>query len=227
VQLLRICSASAFISAFLNNTPIVAMLTPPLTLWSDDQREPPSKYLTNIIASGLAQAAGEPAFGMVEIARLGIPVALVGVLVLVATTPWALPVRRAAREAITEPARDFFVTMQVIPGGPLDGKTVAQAGLRSLEGVFLIEVDHGTTRTVPVGPATVLTGGDDLTFVGKADNHSTRGLAPVDYSITGAFDPREHPFFEAVVGPDSPLVGRALKDIGFRTRAILTERLFG
>lgn len=241
VRLARLVFASASASAFLNNTPIVAMLAPPLTNWADAQREAPYRYLlpmtyavsvggtitligtsTNIVASGVAEAAGERPFGMFELTKLGLPVAILGCLVLVVTTPWLLRPRRAARKILEETAREFILNMAVLPGGPLDGRTVGEAGLRRLEGVFLVEIARRGSLIAPVGPGTMLEGGDELTFVGKADQvpdlQAIRGLTSSEHTHVKRFDPTRHPFFEVVLGPSSPLTGRTLKETGFRGR---------
>lgn len=241
VRLGRLVLASAGMSAFLNNTPIVAMLVPPLTDWADARREPASRYLlpmvyavsvggtitligtsTNIVASGVAEAAGERPFGIFELTKIGLPVALVGSLVLVLTTRWALRPRRAARKLLEETAREFILNMAVLPGGPLDGRSVGDAGLRRLEGVFLVEIARRGVLIAPVGPTTILEGGDELTFVGKADQvpdlQAIRGLTSSEHTHVKRFDPKRHPFYEAVIGPGSPLLGRTLKEVGFRGR---------
>jgi di/tricarboxylate transporter len=239
--LARLLIPSAAVSAFINNTPIVAALAPALTEWADERRDSPSKYLlpmtfavslggtltllgtsTNFVASGLMQSAGLHGIGLLEMLPVSALVVVAGLAVLVLGTPWALPIRRPAREHLRENVRHFMVAMEVVTGGRLDGVTVQGAGLRRLEGVFLVEVDRVGERIAPVAPTTLLRGGDVLTFVGKADQvvdlHHVEGLVSVEDSQIRRFDPNTHVFFEAVVGPVSPLVGRTLKELGFRGR---------
>jgi di/tricarboxylate transporter len=104
----------------------------------------------------------------------------------------------------------------------VDGRTVAEAGLRHLQGVFLVEIERDGDLISPVPPTTVLHGDDRLTFVGKADLvvdlQATRGLALAERAHTGGLDTARHTFFEAVVGEVSPLVGRTLREVSFRGR---------
>jgi di/tricarboxylate transporter len=124
--------------------------------------------------------------------------------------------------AFAEGTRDFSIDMTVIPGGPLDGKDVESAGLRHLSGVFLAYVDRGDTVVAPARPNTVLHGGDLLRFVGRVDHvldlQAIKGLDHAhqdsirELSVPGAS------YFTVAIGHDSPLVGRSLRESGFRSR---------
>ena len=238
-SLLRLVVPTAAASAFLNNTPIVAMLVPQVSAWAERRgRQSPSRYLmplsfaailggvataigtsTNLVISGLLEASGEPPLGMFEISAVGLPVALIGLALIVLLGPALIPERRSVGAELDEEFREFVLNMLVTPGGPLDGKTVEEGGLRQLQGVFLVEVDR-RGEIIPVTPSTVLHGDDRLVFVGKADLvvdlQGMRGLVSTEHQHTGGLDTARHTFFEAVVGKVSPLVGRTLKEVSFR-----------
>jgi len=239
--LLRLLVPTAAASAFLNNTPIVAMLAPQVTEWAERRGLSPSRFLmplsfaailgglitvigtsTNLVVSGLLEAHGLEPIGMFEITRIGVPIAAIGVAFLVLAAPRLLPDRRAPREAFGEGVREFLVSMRVAPGGPLDGVAVEEGGLRHLQGVFLVQVERRGDLIAPVGPATVLRGDDLLTFVGRADLvldlQSMRGLQSAEEPHMQELDDARHTFFEVVIGPGSRLVGKTLKEIGFRGR---------
>lgn len=237
----RLLPTSAAASAFLNNTPLVAMLIPPVTDWAERTGKSPSKYLmplsyavilggvvtvmgtsTNLVVSGMLEAKGLAPMGIFEITPIGLPVAVIGILVLVFTAPLLLPARRGARRDLERVAREFNVTMLVEPGGVIDGKPVSEGGLRHLQGVFLVEVERGGESIAPVDSRMVLKGGDRLCFVGQVDNivdlQSMRGLVSTEKPHLTPFDSVKHTFFEAVIGVPSPLVGKTLKEIDFRSR---------
>jgi di/tricarboxylate transporter len=110
----------------------------------------------------------------------------------------------------------------VEPAGPFDGRSVEQAGLRHLQGVFLVEVERNGHIIAPATPTTVMQGGDRLTFAGRVDMirdlQARRGLRAVEHAHAIAFAKPGHTFFEAVVGGASELSGRTLRDVQFRNR---------
>jgi di/tricarboxylate transporter len=239
--LARLLVPTACASAFMNNTPIVAMLAPQVAAWASRRGLPVSRFLmplsfatilggtvtvlgtsTNIVVSGLLEASGRAPFGVFEISPVGVPVACVGLATLLLLAPVLLPDRRAASQQFEEDIREFVVSMNVAPGGPLHGRTVEEAGLRHLRGVFLVEIQRGDESIAPVSPDTVLHGDDQLTFVGRADLvadlQSTRGLVSTEHQHAAFVSDANSGFFEAVVSEASPLAGKSIRESGFRGR---------
>jgi len=169
---------------------------------------------TNLVVSGLLEAHGLEPIGLFEIGKLGLPVAAVGLALIVWLAPILLPDRRGPRREFAEDLREFAVSMLVAPQGPLDGKPLEAGGLRHLRGVFLVAIEREGERIAPVAPTSVLHGGDRLTFVGRADLivdlQRARGLASAERQHIEGLDSADHTFFEAVVGQTSPLVGSTL-----------------
>ncbi len=240
-SLARLLIPTAGASAFLNNTPIVAMMIPQVTNWADRVGLSPSRFLiplsyaavlggtvtaigtaTNLVISGLLEAHGFEPLGMFEITAVGLPIVILGILLIVFLAPILLPERIPARRDWETSEREFVVNMEVVRNGPLDGVSVEDGRLRNLQGVFLAEISRQGEVIAPVAPQAVLKGGDLLTFVGKADLivdlQSMNGLQSVEQKHLDEFDTSRHTFFEAVIGPASPLVGRTLKEIGFRSK---------
>ena len=239
-SLARMLVPTAAASAFMNNTPIVAMLVPQIERWSIQRGLSPSKFLMplsfvailggvvtvigtaiNLVVSGLFDEAGLEPMGFFEISKVGLPIAIVGLALVVALAPLVLPDRRSAREEIEEGLRQFVMDMVVVGGGALDGKTVGEGGLGHLAHVFLVQVDRGGDLIAPVAPDTTLRGGDVLRFVGKSQQvvelQGIRGLVAAELDAAAAPLPSGGAgYFEAVVGAASPLVGRTLKEAGFR-----------
>ena len=239
--LTRLLLPTAGTSAFINNTPLVAMLIPEITAWCARRNISPSRLLlplsyaailggtitvigtsTNLVVSGLLEETGEEPLTLFEITPVGGVVALAGLALLIGLVPILLPERRGAERVLTEEMREFMVEMEVEPGGSLDGVSVENAELRHLEGVYLVEVDRDGQTIAPVAPTTRLESGDRLTFVGQADLvidlHRISGLRSAEAKHLLAIDSPRHTFYEAVLGASSPLVGRALRDTDFRAR---------
>ena len=239
--LLRLTVPTVAASAFLNNTPIVAMLVPQVTAWADRRGVSVSKLLmpisfaallggvitligtsTNLVVSGQMHASGLEPIGFFEIALLGLPIALLGSVIMIALAPRVLPARRSAREEMEEEGRRFNVEMLVDHNGPVDGQSVEQAKLRNLRGLFLASVDRGDSVVAPVRPDTVLRGGDRLHFVGQADQvvdlQSRRGLSSAELTHVKELANPSVRYFETVIGSRSPIVGNTLREFDFRSR---------
>lgn len=237
--LARLVVPTAVASSVFNNTPIVAMAVPALGRWTARAGRPLSALLmplsfaailggmvtvigtsTHIVVSGLLVEAGYEPFGFFEVAKVGLPIAVVGIVILIGLAPVLLPERRSARSDV-EDAREYTVEMVVVPDGPVDGATVAEASLRHLAGVFLAQVERDGDVVGLVGPDFVLKGLDTLRFVGNAqdvtDLHERPGLAPA-VATDGMIHKGRLAFFEAVVGVGSALSGTSLRSIGFRDR---------
>jgi di/tricarboxylate transporter len=238
-SLLRILLPTAGASALFNNTPIVAMLVPQVSAWATRHGKAVSLYLmpisfaailggmvtligtsTNLIVSGLLEESGQAPLGMFEMTTTGGTVAILGLVVVLLLAPRVLSLRRGPLESFDASFREYAVEMQVAPGGPVDGATVESAGLRHLQGVFLARIGRRERVIAPVGPDEVLRGGDRLGFVGRADLvvdlQSTRGLRSAEHKHADGFRDARHSFYEAVVSPISPLVGRTLAESDFR-----------
>ncbi|MGH2746796.1 MAG: SLC13 family permease [Actinomycetota bacterium] len=240
--LLRMLMPSAAASAFFNNTPIVAMVAPAVAAWARRTGRSPSAYLmplsfgtilgglltligtsTTLVVSGLMDEAGMRPLGLFEIGKVGLPVAAAGIAFLYLFAPRILGDRRSPQDDLTHSVREFTVEMLVTPGGNLAGRTVSDAGLRNLQGVFLVEIARNGQRVAPVAPEEVLHDGDQLTFAGNVtrvlDLQRVSGLISAEerhFSIAGSHPQRR--VYECVIGEDSPLSGTTLKEIGFRAR---------
>ena len=240
VLLARLLLPLTGISAFLNNTTLVAMTVPAVIEMASRRRLAVSRFLmpvsfaavlggvittvgtsTNLTVSGLLREAEMAPLALFELTPVGLPIAVAGCLLLVLIGPWLLPDRGSARDDVEGTGRDFTVTMRVTAGGPLDGRDVERAGLRHLQGVFLIEIARGTRTIAPVAPDEILEGGDELTFVGRVDQvvdlQRIRGLESSENRQINALATGGLAFYEVVVG-GGELAGATLKESGFRAR---------
>ena len=241
-SLARLVLPSAGASSFLANTPIVAMLVPEITTWADRRGVSSSRLLmplsfatilggtltvigtsTNLVVSGLLVEDGQEPLSMFELTKVSLPVAVVAMLALLVLAPLLLPERKRPRNMADEQGRPFTVSMRVLPGGPLDGIRVEEGQLRSLDGVYLAELQRDGGVIAPVRPDQTVRAEDILVFVGQVDLvvdlHTLRGLEPSEGDpLLELPDGAEHGFFEAVLGPASPLVGNTLAEVQFRAR---------
>ena len=237
--LARLLGPAAGVSTIMNNTPIVAMLIGPVSATAERSGRSPSRFLmpinhavllggivtligtsSNLVVSGLMTEANMPPMAMFELTPVGLPIAVTGVLMLVWLSPRLLPARRGLKERFSEEFREFSIEMEVEPDGPVAGRSVAEAGLRHLQGVFLAWVRRGGEVITPVGPDERLEPADRLGFVGSVDRvmdlQETRGLRLAAHKHVKGLDAGAHRFVEVVLAAISPLVGRTLREADFR-----------
>jgi len=239
--MIRMLAPTTVASAFMNNIPLVAMMIPEVNAWARKRGSDASRFLlplsygaifggiltligtsTNLVVAGQMEEFGLEPLGFFEIGQVGLPIAVLGVVTLVALSPRALRNVRSPAAAFAEDSRDFSIEMTLAARGSLDGSTVEEAGLRHLSGVFLASVDRGDSVVAPARPNTVLRGGDRLRFVGRVDQildlQAMKGLHHVNQDTIREVTGPGAGYFTVAIGHDSPLVGMSLRDAGFRSR---------
>ncbi len=228
-------------SAFLNNTPIVAMLIPVVISWCRKHQVAPSKLLiplsfltilggccsrigtsTNLVVDGLMKKAGLPEMTFFEIGYAGLPCAIIGCAYILTFGRKVLPERKELMEQLGDSRREYLVEMVVTPACRLVGQSIEAAGLRRLPGLFLIEVDRRGTVIAPVSPDTVLESNDRLVFTGVVgtivDLKKIPGLEPATEATDQASEEqRRRRLCEAVVSRSSPLIGQSVREAQFRS----------
>jgi len=190
----RLGMAVPLLSAFLNNTPVVAMFIPMLSRWCAKHRISPSRLLmplsymsilggmttligtsTNLVVQGMMAdaTASNPELsqslrpmGLFEIGAVGLPCAVLGVAYLMVFSRFLLPQRMDMLEKIGVSPREYLVEMEVSPDCRLVGQHVEEAGLRDLHGLYLAEIIRDGEFMAPVQPDDVIASGDVLTFTG-------------------------------------------------------------
>jgi di/tricarboxylate transporter len=244
-QLRLMLPVSAF-SAFLNNTPVVAMFIPVVGDWCKKAKLSPSKLFiplsyaavlgglctligtsTNLVVQALMLEAQRtdptmPVMGMWTITAVGLPCAIAGLAFLLIASRRLLPERKSASAALADP-REYTVEMLVEPNSPIDGQTIERAGLRHLPGMYLSGIERNGEQMPAVEPDQVLRGNDQLIFVGVVDSvvdlHKTRGLVPATRQVFKLNNPRHtRVLVETVVSDTCPVVGKTVREGEFRSR---------
>ena len=220
---LRLLGPIAALSAFMNNTPLVAFFLPVFVNISRRMRLSPSQLLiplsyatilggvcsligtsTNIVVAGqmertAAELGGRP-LGFFEISKVGIPCAIVGLVYLVTLGAKWLPNRQDLIEYIQTHPREYTIEMLVQPNCPLAGQSVRSGGLRDLEGLYLHRIERSDATINPVGPDELVRAGDLLSFSGVAANivelQKIRGLLPLDHRTATNLKPPPKPATE-------------------------------
>jgi len=238
----RLMAPAAALSAFLNNTPVVAVFMPATKEWARRNNLDLSKLLiplsyasiaggtctligtsTNLVVNGLLVGQnGSHGLGMFDLAWVGLPVTLSVLLFVFLFSGRLLPARTEPL-AHGENMREYMAEMMVEPGSALQGCSIEKAGLRALPGLYLAEIERDGVILPAVEPNERLQARDRLIFVGAiesvVDLHRIRGLAPATNQILKLDGARkDRSFFEAVLSDTCPLVGKSVREGRFRTQ---------
>ena len=233
---IRTMLPAAFLSAFLNNTTVVILMMPIISDWSRKHRISVSHLFMPLsfaaILGGMCTLIGtsttllvngelKNGLTMFELAWIGLPVTLVGVTFLALGTRRILPERQPAFTSTQDP-REYTVEMLVDPASPLVGKSIEEAGLRSLPGVYLMEIDRSGKVLPAVGSQTILQAGDQLVFVGVVGSvvelQKIPGLKPATDQLFKLDEPRSHRcLVEAVVSTSYPFLRQTVRESRFRS----------
>lgn len=229
------------LSAFLNNTPIVAMFLPVVDDLAKRSRLPASRLFlplsyasilggmctligtsTNLVVNGmLTEQARLPGLALFDLAWVGVPIAVVGLTYILLASNRLLPDTDSS-VSVDEDPRRYTAEVVVEPGGPLVGKKVESAGLRHLPGLFLAEIEREGQVLPAVSPTERLQSNDRLVFVGVVESvvdlYRIRGLKPASDQVHKLSEPREERcMVEAVVSDRCPLIGKSIREGRFRT----------
>ena len=237
---IRLMAPVAAMSAFLNNTPVVAMFIPVVSGWAKRHRLSVSRLMiplsyasiaggtctligtsTNLVVNGLLiKETGSDGLALLELAWVGVPILLILFVVVLLGSRWLLPLRAPAISRDHD-AREYTVEMMVEDGSVLSGKTIEEAGLRQLPDMFLIEIDRNGQIMPAVSSYEILRDGDRLVFAGAVESvvdlQKIRGLKPASNQIYKLGSSRQdRVLVEAVVSESCRLVGKSVCEGRFR-----------
>lgn len=228
VSLLRMGAVTAFFSAFVNNTAVVATLTQAVRT---SRHHPASRLLiplsyaailggtmtligtsTNLIVSSFLEDATGDGLAFFDFLVVGGTATVLGLLVLL------LSARLLPKGGI-EPldVKEYVIEAEVGEGSSLIGKTILENRLRDLEDLFLVEIVRGNYLISPVTPQERIEAGDKLIFSG--DITRVQVLEAFDGLRLFAVDEgllREN-MIEVIVMPGATIEGKTVKESAFRS----------
>ena len=228
-SVVRTVGFSALASSVLNNTAVVAAM---LNAVLSNKKVAPSKLLiplsyasimggtltligtsTNLIVHSMLTEKGQPGFAFFDFTLVGAGVVLAGGLVLLICSR-CLPAAAIKQEKTTE----YLLEAKLQADSPLVGKTVEEAGLRSLDELFLVELYRGEKLIRPVARYDVLEAGDKLVFTGNVQKVLSLKQFPGLQLFAEANGLATQQLTEVIIKEDSAIIGRSLKESGFRAR---------
>lgn len=238
----RLILIVAGFSAFLNNTPLVAIMMPFSYSWGKKHGIAASKLLiplsyaailggcatligtsTNLIVNGLViEQKIVPELQTLEIfdfSLVGVPMILIGFFYLMFFSNRLLPDKKDILEDLSHKSREFMVEVIVREGSNLSGMSIEQAGLRNLKGLFLVEIVRKSLLIKAVSPNTILYEKDVLIFAGDTETitEMINAKSGLQLSQVGMFSQKSQTeVMEIVVSHNSTLIGKTVKQANFR-----------
>lgn len=238
--LFRMMSQVALLSSMINNTPVVALMTPYVVDWGNRHKISPSKLLiplsyatimggmitligtsTTLVLNGFIQDFGHPSLKIEDLLAIGFSVTIAGIGFIAFIGHKLLPDHQDLLHSYSINKREFVAETRILPNSKLINQSVRAAGLRNLKGVYLVEILRGNRVISPVEPNEILQENDVLFFAGNTDDiveliHADKGLELP--TTARSYNNDNLQVVEVVLSHHSSLVGKTVKNSDFRNR---------
>ncbi|MEP0902156.1 SLC13 family permease [Nodosilinea sp. FACHB-13] len=236
------------ITAFINNTAVVAIFLPIVEEWCKKQNISPSKLLiplsyvtvlggmitvigtsTNILASGVSKDLGYGEFGLFEFTAVGVITFAVGLAYLALFAPKLLPDRKSSSPNLSNyDLKDYMSEVVITPRSTLIGQTLKASEIQRKFDIDVLEIIRDGSHFAQPLADKVLQAGDVLMIRGGRDEllslKDQRGLDILpevkfgQQPIEDEPDTSEEHIAEVLILSNSRLVGATLKEMRFRQR---------
>ena len=229
----------SFLSAFLNNTPVVIIFAPIIKRWSENLNLSSKKFLiplsyatifggmctligtsTNLVVHGLMLDNGFDGFNMFELGKVGGVVALVGTLYITVFGNLLLPGKKIVFNSKSSAEhKDYYYDIIISENSNLIGLEIKNGRMKELKGLFVqcinregdvIECRKGTFQIMPNDKLLVAGKSDRLTYIINNDQVKLSGI-----DLIRDIPKDKLKQYEAVIAPRFPGVGKNIHDFNF------------
>lgn len=230
--MLRLMVFVSSMSAFVNNTPLVAVMMPYVYDWSKKHGAYSSKIFiplsyaaimggmmtvigtsTNLILNGFLTKNNLPTLETLDFFVVGFAITVFGILYLYFVGYHWLPENKEVFNEAKAKAPEYLLEVKV--GSPkLAGTTVAHSGIDKVSGIYLIELHRQNEIISPVAPQETLQLNDSLLFMGQSAKIMDLVNSGMGFSLPIPADHKSE-VVEAVIPTGSSLIGKNLEESRF------------
>jgi di/tricarboxylate transporter len=240
--MLSLMVSAGLLSAFINDTAVVALLMPSVIHICQKNQISPAKLLmplsfgalmggictllgtsTNILVSGIAEKAGLPSFGVFEMSGLGLVFLAVGTAYMLTVGRWLLPDRKS-KTGLSESMDlgNYVVEVSITPDYENLNEPISNQKLFKNGSLKALQIIREKGNKIKVYPNTAILPGDVIRIITDHTNLSKiKNLKGVEFK--GELDwkeesvtDEEEKLYEAVITPHSNLINKSIKSINFR-----------
>jgi len=235
----RLMFPISFMSAFLNNTPIVIIFAPIVKKWAEDLNLSAQKFLiplsyatilggvctligtsTNLVVHGLMLENGFAGFSMFELGMVGIPLAFAGYIYMSYIGVHLLPGEKNFIRKPLSDQKDYYYELIVPAESTLVGQILKNGRSKELKGFDIIEIDRDGVKFEGKTSGLTFEANDHLLVAGKSNGLDIikdftkvrlRGLDLLKDQIKTS-DLKQ---YEAVLAPRFPGIGKTIFEFNF------------
>lgn len=235
----RIMFPISFLSAFLNNTPIVIIFAPIIKKWAENLNLSAQKFLiplsyatilggvctligtsTNLVVHGLMLDNGMTGFSMFELGMVGVPLAFVGYLYMSYIGVHLLPGNKNFIRRPLSDQKDYYYELTVPADSPLVGQVLKNGRSRDLKGFDIIQVERSNVKIEGKTVGLTIEANDNLLVAGKSSGlEILKDLKSVKIKglelLKGQINTSELKQYEAVLAPRFPGIGKTIIEFNF------------
>lgn len=232
---------AASISAFMNNTTTTGLLMPAIFTLCRRNKISPSKILiplafasmlggtctligtsTNVAASGFMRRTGLEPFTLFEFAPIGITIVVAGILYMTLVGHRLLPQIKVATYSEDYEIKKYLTEIVIPPGSALGGQSLQKTQLAKMD-LIVLEIIRGEQQLYPE-PYALLREEDILIVQGTKESLlQVKEIPGIEIKADVQLGDQDLitdtiKIVEAIVMPQSNLIGRTLKELNFRRR---------
>lgn len=176
---------------------------------------------TNLVLNGFIESKGGEPFAFFDFLLPGLLVSIVGISFLSLVGINLLKDRKNPLDVLQNNLKEYLVEVSLSPSSVKAGKSVQDAGLRNLRGVYLVEILRNGKLISPVNPEENLKQNDRLFFAGDTtdiveivkEESGFQFSKTQQYNLAGRLE-----IVETLIPHNSNLSGKTLKESDFRDK---------